>query len=324
MAHLRHFWIALVAFAAIFGFVAVSYLHRYALHLRSAAAIYGCFLLLLVLVLIPAFAGMRNLAASYLKRFVWLMPVLWVLPYVVYVSGTYDFHWAGLARLLLLGVLPVFIYRAAPVRDLERFAWQDACVAISLAATLLSHQLAGIWTVPLNLDFFGRLYLIVLASWCWTFVRPVRGLEYDLVFSMHAASCASRNFLYFAAIAIPAGFAIRFTGWNPRFHGPVSFVTSWIELLLFVAVLEELFFRGFLQSLLSTTFGSWWKSQLVVSLLFGCFHILHAPFPNWRYVILASVAGWFYGSAFRCGGIASSAVVHASVDAVWRTWFSRL
>jgi uncharacterized protein len=57
--------------------------------------------------------------------------------------------------------------------------------------------------------------------------------------------------------------------------------------------------------------------------LFGFFHILHRPFPNWRYVALATVAGWFYGSAFRKGGnLMASSLMHAAVDTVWRTWLT--
>jgi hypothetical protein len=67
-----------------------------------------------------------------------------------------------------------------------------------------------------------------------------------------------------------------------------------------------------------------WKGQAIVACLFGLFHILHAPFPNWRYVALASIAGWFYGSAFRQGGnLVGPALTHAMVDTVWRTWFSK-
>jgi membrane protease YdiL (CAAX protease family) len=54
------------------------------------------------------------------------------------------------------------------------------------------------------------------------------------------------------------------------------------------------------------------------------FHILHAPFPNWRYVALATVAGWFYGSAFvASGNLLAPALTHAAVDTLWRTFFTR-
>jgi hypothetical protein len=79
-----------------------------------------------------------------------------------------------------------------------------------------------------------------------------------------------------------------------------------------------------LQTLLSVNLQSPWKGQALISCLFGLFHILHAPFPNWRYVLLATVAGWFYGSAFVKGGnLMASVLTHAMVDTVWRTFFLR-
>jgi membrane protease YdiL (CAAX protease family) len=168
-----------------------------------------------------------------------------------------------------------------------------------------------------------RLFLITVASWCWTFIRVVPELGYSLRLSREVLKQAALNFLLFAAIAIPLSLAIHFTRWNPRWPGLVGFLLNYLEIFLFIALLEELFFRGFLQSLLSTTLRSWVAGQALVSVLFGLFHILHAPFPNWPYVALASVAGWFYGSAYRGSrSLMASSLLHAAVDTVWRTWLS--
>ncbi len=130
------------------------------------------------------------------------------------------------------------------------------------------------------------------------------------------------NFALFALIAVPASLALHFTQWNPHWRIFPGFFVAYIEIFLFIALLEELFFRGFLQTLVSNSLRSQWKGQLLISCLFGLFHILHAPFPNWRYVLLATVAGWFYGTAFVKGGnLMASALAHAMVDTVWRTFF---
>jgi membrane protease YdiL (CAAX protease family) len=206
---------------------------------------------------------------------------------------------------------------------LHTFSWQDLCVAVVLVGFVLSRQLRGIWNVPVNLDFMSRLYLITIASWCWTFVRPIPELGYSFQVSKTVARQAAINFVLFALIALPASLAMHFTRWNPRWPGGFQFFLDFLQIFLFIAVLEELFFRGFLQSLLTHTLRSWVMAQVLVSVLFGLFHILHAPFPNWPYVALATVAGWFYGSAFRTSGsLMASALVHAAVDTVWRTWFS--
>jgi hypothetical protein len=103
-----------------------------------------------------------------------------------------------------------------------------------------------------------------------------------------------------------------------------QFSLDFLTIFLFIALLEELFFRGMLQVLISNTLRSQFAGQALVACLFGMFHILHAPFPNWPYVALATVAGWFYGSAFRNGGgLMASALTHAAVDTVWRTFLTK-
>ena len=117
---------------------------------------------------------------------------------------------------------------------------------------------------------------------------------------------------------------MHFIAWNPQHVSFASFATSFIEIFLFIALLEELFFRGFLQTLISNSLANPRLGQALVSCLFGLFHILHAPFPNWRYVLLASVAGWFYGSAFaKTGSLLASALTHAMVDTLWRMFLSK-
>ena len=73
-------------------------------------------------------------------------------------------------------------------------------------------------------------------------------------------------------------------------------------------------------------------------LAFGAMVIVLAAAPYWggrddlrllaeiySYVALASLAGWFYGAAFRSGGnLIASSLTHALVDTAWRTWFSRV
>jgi membrane protease YdiL (CAAX protease family) len=175
-----------------------------------------------------------------------------------------------------------------------------------------------------NLDFMGRLFLIVAGSWCWVFLRPLPKLGYEFFVSRKVCKAAALNFVYFAVIAIPLGLGLHFIRWNPHWRGVATFALDYLEIFIFIALLEELFFRGFLQTLISSSLQSEWKGQTIVACLFGLFHILHAPFPNWRYVALASIAGWFYGSAFRQGGnLIAPALTHAMVDTAWRTWFSR-
>jgi len=64
--------------------------------------------------------------------------------------------------------------------------------------------------------------------------------------------------------------------------------------------------------------AGWWTA----SVLFGFSHITNSAFPNWRYVILASIAGLFYGWTWRrTNAIFASAFVHAGVDTTWHFFF---
>lgn len=311
-----------LSLAVVFALVAREYLRRYPLPASQAVSLYFAFLLLLILVLVPGFQSRRTQPLLVGSRAFLVLP-LWCAPYLLYAMGTGDFRWTALLKLLAIAALPLALYIWIPPRKLDTFSWQDACVALLLIAFVLSGQLRGIWNVPTNLDFMSRLFLITVGAWCWTWVRAVPELGYSFRLSRPVLTQAAVNFLLFAVIAIPASLAMQFTRWNPRWSGPFSFLLHYVEIFLFIALLEELFFRGFLQTLLSRTLRSWVAGQALVSLLFGLFHILHAPFPNWRYVALASVAGWFYGTAFRrSGSLMASSLLHAAVDTVWRTWLT--
>jgi hypothetical protein len=109
---------------------------------------------------------------------------------------------------------------------------------------------------------------------------------------------------------------------------PSAVAVGWLVTFFFVALPEELFFRGLLQNLIeqrlaragSRHSGTW--AMAIAAPVFGLSHF-NKPGPfNWRYVLLASIAGVFYGRAWRdrrrllCSGI-----THASVDVVWSVWF---
>src|SRR5271157_4524681 len=313
------------ALAVIFAVAARAYLRRYPLPPPAVVGIYLCFLLSLALALAPGLRGSRAALQRWFasRRHAALLPLIWIAPYLTYAAGTGDFRWIALGTLVAIGIGLVAIYAFWPVRDTAALTWQDALVAALLIAVVLSQGLKGIWNVPQNLDFVGRLYLIAVAGWCWTLLRVVPGLGYDLTLSLKTLKAAGVNFLWFALLAAPAGLALHFIAWNPHWRGWPQFGLDFLQIFLFIALLEELFFRGFLQRLLTKTLRSEYGSQALVAVLFGLFHILHAPFPNWRYVALATVAGWFYGMAYRNHrSLLASSAVHALVDTLWRTWLT--
>jgi membrane protease YdiL (CAAX protease family) len=115
---------------------------------------------------------------------------------------------------------------------------------------------------------------------------------------------------------------MHFIGFAPRWHAWSSLLFTSLGIFFFTAWPEEFLFRGLLQNMLSRSCKSdlagWWTA----SMLFGFSHITNLGFPNWRYVILASIAGIFYGWTWRkTGSIFASAIVHALVDVTWHYVF---
>jgi hypothetical protein len=96
----------------------------------------------------------------------------------------------------------------------------------------------------------------------------------------------------------------------------------WVEIFFFTAVPEELFFRAWVQNLLERRVGR--RAALgIASLVFGLSHFnKRSAHFNWRYVLLATVAGLFYGRAWReQRRVPASAITHTCVDWIWSLWF---
>jgi len=340
----RNPWTGLIAaFAALalfFGWYATVQIRRYPVGAPQAASIYTCFLLLTALYLAPGFAVSRSWLARRLRgtRGAAASVVVFLLPYLIYGAGTGDFRWTAFAKLAALAALPLALFAVAPVTDPRRLNWQDALALIWLFLPILFHLISGIWNVPVNLDFMARLFLVGVGAWSFLIQRgmartgpagsvvrasPMDDAGYDFSVSPAIVRDALVSFAGFTLIALPLGFALRFLAWNPKYRGMGDLLSSYLTIFLFIAIAEELFFRGLLQNLLEGSLGSRHPAQAIASVLFGLSHIQHAPFPNWRYVALATVAGWFYGWAYRKHrSLMASAGTHALVDTLWRTWFT--
>lgn len=308
-----------------FGWYAPVYLRRYHAGGAQGAAVYACLMMLLALSLAPGFPAFRCLLRGRVQGLQGsaYAVLLFLAPYLVYCAGTGDFRWPALARLFGLSALPCVLFTVVPARKPGGLNWQDTAVLLGLILPLLFGKLTGIWNVPVNLDFMARLYLLGVGSWSFLIFRGVEGSGYEFRFSPANLRDLCGSFLGVAAIALLLGFSLGFIAWNPQWRGFGALLFDYATIFLFVALLEELLFRGILQNLLEGSLHSRYAAQALAAVLFGMSHIRHAPFPNWRYVALASVAGWFYGSAYRANrSLMASAATHALVDTLWRTWFT--
>ena len=148
--------------------------------------------------------------------------------------------------------------------------------------------------------------------------RGFPGLKYNLPRQGRDGWLPLAGFAAAAPVLIILGIA---TGFIPAPHWPVQrggAMARAVPVIFFgTALPEEILFRSLIQNLLMRRFGASWRTLLAASVIFGCAHLDNGPqpLPNWRYAIVASVAGVAYGAVFqRASTVLSSAALHAMVD----------
>jgi len=152
-------------------------------------------------------------------------------------------------------------------------------------------------------------------------VRGIKGMGYTFVFTRKTLPIALRELLFFTPFGIGLGLALHFIAFRPQLPSPVMAATAVLITFLLTAVPEELFFRGILQNLLERRIGRN-GALFLTAALFGLSHFHKGAAFNWRYVLLAAIAGVFYGRAWRAERkVLASAITHTLVDVIWSLWF---
>ena len=155
--------------------------------------------------------------------------------------------------------------------------------------------------------------------------RALPGMKFNLPSARDLAYGAAA-FLVSAPILVAGG---RLLGFIPPFHAPAHPSAGGIGLTfgaIFVgtALPEEILFRSLIQNWLMQRYGFTTRMLLVSGFIFGCAHLDNGPqpLPNWRYMILATIAGIAYGKAFqKSSSVFSSVTCHALVDATKHVFF---
>jgi membrane protease YdiL (CAAX protease family) len=124
------------------------------------------------------------------------------------------------------------------------------------------------------------------------------------------------------AIGIPIGFAKLRTLPEDPARIFLAVVGTFLGHFIFVALREEVLFRGIMLPRLQGAIGAM-PGLLAGALIFGAVHLPFGQFPNWRFAAVAAVAGWFYSKAYEAtGSIRSAMVTHALTNVVARVFLS--
>ncbi len=248
------------------------------------------------------------------------------LAYLIYLVGTNSFTWQRAALAAAYTLTPVLLTISAGTS--KAGAWQDYAAMLTIFLPLKMHFLNALW--PYGGSTMGyvatMLLAISVALATFLFVRQFDGVGYNIVWGRDALLSVLLHFGLIAVIVIPLGTVLHFIRFDPAQAHWKSLPFDAISIFLLTAWPEELLFRGLLQNSLSRTFSNETAGWFSASVIFGLAHITNnGVFPNWRYALLATIAGIFYGRTWRkTNSIFTSAIVHALVDTIWHLAFRTL
>jgi len=248
-----------------------------------------------------------------------LAPGLLVVPYLVFSIPRGEFLWIYAAVLFAVPIALAALFEFLPPGT-QKLSWQDALALALIGFPVEFRWLAGSFPHP-GLSTLPKLLLVDAALYAFLVIRRLDGVGYDFRARMRDLLVGIREWAFFAPIAIGLGLALHFIALHRVMPGAGAILGALMVTFFFVAVPEEFFFRGLLQNMLEARLGRL-RALIVAAIIFGLSHF-NKPLPfNWRYVLLASIAGIFYGRAWRSRRrIVASGITHTLVDVVWGLWF---
>jgi hypothetical protein len=249
------------------------------------------------------------------------LPALLVAPYVMVAISQHVFQWRWFALYAALPVVIAWLLARAGVEDpTQRGGWRDWIILVVLGLAVDLRWFDSAW--PAGLRAMNELFLVDAGLYGFFAIRQLNGAGFD--FHLHWSDWKSglRELAFFAPIVLGLGMALGFIHFHSNLPGVGTALLRWVGIFFLTALPEELYFRAWVQNLLERRVGR--RAALVIaSVLFGLSHFnkRSARF-NWRYVLLATIAGIFYGRAWReRRRVPASTITHASVDWIWGFWF---
>ncbi len=248
------------------------------------------------------------------------LPVLFCVAYVLVAcgAGVFRFQWFALYALLPVAI-SALLMQAGKVDPEQRGNWRDFLVLVALGLAVDLRWFEGAW--PAHLAIFNKISLLDAGIYGFVLIRRLDGTGFDLRVRLRDLGFGLREAAFYIPMALAFGLALGFLHAHRVWPGMLVIAGAWFFTFFFVAIPEELFFRGWLQNLLEKRMGRY-GALFVTACLFGLAHFnKRSPSFNWRYVLLAALAGIFYGRAWRAERrVGASAVTHATIDAIWSLW----
>jgi len=247
-------------------------------------------------------------------------PALLCIPYLLVAIAAHIFRFGWFALYLLLPVaISLLLFQAQSADPDQHSTWREFIILAALGLAVDLRWLERAW--PPHLAIFSKILLLDAGAYGFVLIRRLSGTGFDLRLRLNDAAIGLREVIFYVPIALALGLSLGFLHFHPGWPAPWRIPVAWIFTFFFIAVPEELFFRGWMQNLLEKRIGRR-GALFLTACLFGLAHFNKRTTGfNWRYVLLAAIAGIFYGRAWRSQRrVGTSAITHATVDSIWSLW----
>ena len=254
-----------------------------------------------------------------------ILPAVLSVAYAVIAVSQHMFCWEWFALYATLPVVMAWLMTQAARADPEQLGnWRDALILLTLGLAVDLRWFDAAW--PEGWRGLGNLLLVDAGLYAFLGIRRMSGTGFDFHLQWTDWKTGLRELVFFAPAVLALGLALGFIHPHAGLPPIGKSALTWAGIFIFVAVPEELFFRAWVLNLLERRIGRR-PALIIASVLFGLSHFnkrlnqTSAHF-NWRYVVLATIAGIFYGRAWReRRRVPASAITHTCVDWLWSLWF---
>ncbi len=284
----------------------------------AAFPIVAAFLVAYPFYLVAGFPALRERLAGRLPAF---LVASAVLPYLVSCLGAVQFQWTGLIRMAALALAFALWYIVLPANPVV-----DLAFLALIPAVLLGRYFESVFTTfdPSWRKYtvvLGHVILIELATLVLLLERRVGEFGYGFLPNLREWRTGGLHFLYFVLLGVPLAAILKaahFTRPAPAWQVAGFFLGSlWV-----LSLSEEFFVRGVLMQWIEEWTWSRTAALAATSAIFGLVHIGFRGFPNWRWVLIATVLGWFCGRArIEADSIRAGVVTHTLVVTTWQAFF---
>jgi len=274
--------------------------------------------------LVPALvfgcAGAETVRACEKLPLAWrlILPALFGTPYIIVSGASVRGSWLTLYLGLPI-LIAALLWHAQQADPQQQGNWRDFAILLLLGLAVDLRWFEPAW--PAQFRVINKLILLDSGLYGFLVLRRLTNVGFDLRIRVQDLRIGLRELLFYAPFAVPLGLWLGFLHFRSHVPQLGMAVATWLVAFFAIAVPEEIYFRGWIQNLLERRIGR--RASLVVTaMIFGLAHFnKRSTHFNWRYVLLATIAGIFYGRAWRQRQrVAASAITHSCVDTIWSLW----